>query len=801
VRLRRGSGTPKGYHYILILSFTFMLSLSLLLAYCWWPTASRAPVALAHAYVIGSDPVDGSTISSMPSVARIFFNEAISPTSIAHVFAPDGRLVDATSSYIPRNNPRELDTPLASPGSLPEGGYIVRWTALSNEDGHTTHGVIGFNLGESSVGLPGETILGPSTSNILPQLDLFGVLSVAWDWLVMVALTFWIGILVIEGLVLSRPAPRQEPAQETGNSSSTLEQSPTLLTQARRQSLPVQWLALTVLLVGEIITLILRATLLTQTLGGSGISLLALRQVVLETNYGYLWLVRFALILVALGLLWWTTRPQKSAHITSTKRSNQRIGQLRQQIHQQATQEENSTEDLASTDQEPENHAPNDLSPDEQAPDDLGDGLLAPEETKDTPAATSQPDAEATNLTSELASTSVAPAKTLDLAPSKLATSHDTPKNGAKEMSARGTGMVDVLGGDARSTDLKEVGARSANAREKVTRILPLVLAGLILLTIALTSDAAQLAQPHISAVVLDWLYLAAQSMWFGSLAYLGYILLPLLLIIEPHQHAGTIASMLRRLTAPALVIFAALLISGLYLSESSLSSAQQLFTDPYGRALLVKIGLLVLMLILSGYTLFVIRPKLARQAALLPVVNVELPTRRNRQSALEQTAYRLGRALKLQSWVGAAVLLCAALMTFFAPPIVFPPNSYAVSTSETAPSTTTAINAQTKQVGNLMVTLEVLPGRVDYDNTIIVTIIDNQGNPVTDAQVQLSTNMEIMDMGTAHATVKGGSPTYIATFNKDAAFSMPGEWDITLRITRPNEAPMQTVFKVMLGE
>jgi putative copper export protein len=324
------------------------------------------------------------------------------------------------------------------------------------------------------------------------------------------------------------------------------------------------------------------------------------------------------------------------------------------------------------------------------------------------------------------------------------------------------------------------------------------VLAGLILLTIALTSDAAQLAQPHASAVVLDWLYLAAQSMWFGALTYLGYVLLPLLQIVEPHHYAGTCASLLRRLTTPALGTFSVLLVSGLFLSESSLSSIQQLLTDPYGRALLVKIVLIVLMLMFSVYGLLAIRPKLARQTALLRVVDVELPARRARQSALERTVERLGQTLKLQSWMGVGALLCAALMAFYAPPIVFPANSYVVSTSAASPSAA-AINAQTQKVGNLSVTLEVLPGRVDYANTVVVTIDDNQGNPVTDAQVQLSTNMELMDMGTAHATVKGGNPTYIATFNKDAAFSMFGAWDITVRIQRPNQAVVQAVFKVTL--
>ena len=743
MRLRR--------YFILLL--IFVLSLSIFLVYDWWPTPSRASVALAHAYVIGSDPVDGSTVSSAPAVVRIFFNEAIGPASVAHVFAPDGQVVDAAPSSISRTNPRELDTPLASPGSLPQGGYTVRWTALSSEDGHTTHGVIGFNVGQSSVSLPGETILGPSTSNTLPQLDLFGVLSVAWDWLVMLALTFWVGILVMEGLVLVRPAARQEGTPETETSQS-LEQESDLLTQARKQSLPLQWLMLTALLVGEIITLILRTTVLTQTLGGSGINLPALRRLVVETNYGHLWMARVTLIAVALGLLWWTTRQQNSKRITlSRNRSGSRFSQLRRQVAQEQSAELPIDNDNGRGNPTEEK----DISSNEGPAVSAGKGL---------------PTSAVGQVSEEVSGQTPTP-QVPSLVPIKL------------QITSSAKAPMDVLA--------PLVGTRRTGTW---LTIVWFVLAGLILLTIALTSDAAQLAQPHASAIVLDWLYLAAQSMWFGTLTYLGYLLLPLLQIVEPHHYAGTCALLLRRLTTPALGTFGVLLVSGLFLSESSLSSVQQLLTDPYGRALLVKIMLIVLMLMFSVYGLFAIRPKLARQTALLPVVDVELPARRARQSALERTVHRLRQTLKLQSWMGAGALLCAALMAFYAPPIVFPANSYAISTSAASPSSA-AINAQTQKVGNLSVTLEVLPGRVDYANTVVVTIDDNQGNPVTDAQVQLTTNMELMDMGTAHATVKGGNPTYIATFNKDAAFSMFGAWDITVRIQRPNQAVVQTVFKV----
>jgi len=74
-----------------------------------------------------------------------------------------------------------------------------------------------------------------------------------------------------------------------------------------------------------------------------------------------------------------------------------------------------------------------------------------------------------------------------------------------------------------------------------------------------------------------------------------------------------------------------------------------------------------------------------------------------------------------------------------------------------------------------------------------------SSGNPVTDAQVQMSINMELMNMGTAQASIKGGNPTYIATFDKNRVFSMFGVWDIRLTIQSPASAPVMAVFPVTL--
>ena len=321
---------------------------------------------------------------------------------------------------------------------------------------------------------------------------------------------------------------------------------------------------------------------------------------------------------------------------------------------------------------------------------------------------------------------------------------------------------------------------------------------GLILLTLALSEDVTQLAQAHVSAVILDWLFLVAQGVWFGGAAYLGFVLLPLLPTFEPELHARSLVTLIQRSTPLIAGSIVVLLVSGLFLAETSLSSVQQFFTDPFGRALLVKIMLVAVMLLVSAYTLFFLTPQLRRQVLLVHVVNTEMPARRTRQAALERNERRLKVTTRSLAYLGAGVLLCAAFMSFFAPPIVFPAIDYTNgSSTNTAPSTTNTQVIQTKHTGNLTVSLQVIPARVGYATTVIVTLSDSNGNPITDAQIQININMVTMNMGTASATIKSGDPTYVAVFNKDETFSMPGLWDIALKIQRPNQTPVQESFQV----
>jgi methionine-rich copper-binding protein CopC/putative copper export protein len=689
------------------------ISLGILVSFSWLPFFSQAPAAFAHAFVIGSDPVDGSTIATAPSVIRIFFNADISPASNArvYVFAPggpaNGSEVDAGHSSIPANHARELDTPLIASTSLPQGSYEVKWSALALDDGHATNGLIGFNLGTSVTGLAGTPILGPSTSNYLPQLNVQGVLSVMWEWLTMLALLFWVGLVTMEGLFLL--SARTNVDDTEGG----------VLVALRKQGRPLQWLCLSAILVGEIINLVLRGALLTQVHAQSGIDVGTIRQVVFETSYGLFWLARICLICIALGFLWWTTREQTRrqgvsplSHTRATP-----LSQLRMQVMEERKKEE---------------------SP-------------AKEETGD---ATEQP----------------------ELTPALIAALPTTPVV-ASPLPTRATRRVSVASWHT---------------------IAWLTLAALMLLTLAFSSDTAQLAQAHYSAIILTWLQLLAQAAWFGGAAYLGFVLLPSLTTLKP-DHGDFLLNLLRYYTPLALTSLAVALLGSLFLVETTISNAQQWLNDAYGRSLLVMLLLFALMLIFTLYSFFYLRASLRRQVILLPVVNADLPGRRARHSALEQTENGLKHAMHILAALGAGVLLCGALMSFFAPPIVFPDVTYKLTiTTDSTPQ----LNVLTQQVGNLTVSLEMQPGRVGVANTMIITLKDRgTSQPVTNARISAITNMQIMDMGTVNKELAaaGSNATYTTTFQPGEAFSMIGAWVISLNIQQPGRAAVQTQFVVTL--
>ena len=646
------------------------------LAYLCATLVLPAPKAQAHAFVIASDPVDGSTIIRVPSNVNIYFNAPISSISTAHVYAitATGDKVDenAANSSISSVNPNELVTPLKNPGSLPEGSYEVVWTAVALNDGHTTYGIIGFDVGFSSTGVTGNVILGPTSSNNIADIrniDFTSALAILWDWLVLLALIFWIGIQVFEHLLLT-----------AGRGSG-------LFAQARKHTYSIEWLCLWMMLLGEIIGLTLRITRYAQASIDQGLDVGNLARFIPFTTYGIIWSVRMVLLILAMILLHVTHNAKnKQLELAQQAQENMKYQRITQSLADQSTNSSRKTRQLIET------------------------PLAAPVLT-------------------------------------------------------RGYSIV------------------------------WLVLVALITLSFVLTSSITTVLSPHISATILGWLSLVAQGVWAGGFAYLAYILLPLLINTELEYNTETLLYLLRQLTPVLLTGMGVQIFCLLFSSETSISDPQQFLNDPFGRTLLVQIALLAIAILFTLYALCVVRPRLTHQASLLPVVKGNLPARQTRQTALSGNGKKLQLTAALVAITGAGMLLCLALETFYAPPINFPASIRNNQTS--APSG--AINAQTRQIGNLAVTLQLSPGRTGFDHAIIMTINDSKGRPVTDAQVTISIDMVLMNMGTQHVTLNGGDPIYTTTIDKSKAFNMAGLWNIDVTITRPGQKPVTSSFKMTL--
>ncbi|HEX6489782.1 MAG TPA: copper resistance protein CopC [Gaiellaceae bacterium] len=120
------------------------------------------------------------------------------------------------------------------------------------------------------------------------------------------------------------------------------------------------------------------------------------------------------------------------------------------------------------------------------------------------------------------------------------------------------------------------------------------LLAGVALLPVpSLAGHALDPGQIRPLNVAADLLHVAAAAVWIGGLLALVLALPRVSRSLEPAERARLTAALIPRLSAIALVSVALLAVTGLVRVLSELSALRQLWTSGYGRALLIKTGLL----------------------------------------------------------------------------------------------------------------------------------------------------------------------------------------------------------------
>jgi copper transport protein len=143
-------------------------------------------------------------------------------------------------------------------------------------------------------------------------------------------------------------------------------------------------------------------------------------------------------------------------------------------------------------------------------------------------------------------------------------------------------------------------------------------------------------------SALADWVHIAAASVWIGGLA----TMVGLVWYSAPQLRRAAFMNFSRMAT----VLIALVLGAGTYLSIVRLPHLHDLWTESYGRVLLIKVALVCFALLWGAFHHFVVRPALDRADA--------------------GFLTRIGRSLAGESLVGVAVLLVAAVLVDSKPPI-----------------------------------------------------------------------------------------------------------------------------------
>ena len=128
------------------------------------------------------------------------------------------------------------------------------------------------------------------------------------------------------------------------------------------------------------------------------------------------------------------------------------------------------------------------------------------------------------------------------------------------------------------------------------------VVATLLPITLTLQSHAA--AEGGLLQFAADWLHVTAASVWVGGLLGFPILLIGPLRAMPEETRTKLLGRTVRRFSKVATVAVMSLLITGLYAILLHVPGLSALVDTPYGRALMVKLGLLVPLLAAGGINL-----------------------------------------------------------------------------------------------------------------------------------------------------------------------------------------------------
>lgn len=194
--------------------------------------------------------------------------------------------------------------------------------------------------------------------------------------------------------------------------------------------------------------------------------------------------------------------------------------------------------------------------------------------------------------------------------------------------------------------------ARRATAGVDAVRLLAL---GLFLYSRSMVSHAGA-AGGFTWAVAIDWVHLVLVSAWVGEVIVAGLLLLDRAPADGSASRADC-ARYIERLSQSATIALAGIVVTGAFGVWRGLGTLDNVFGNPYGTTLLVKIALVLGAAALGATNRFVVMPGL-------------LAGLRDPQAADARPGRRFAAILKVEALVLVAALVAAAFLSSTPPPL-----------------------------------------------------------------------------------------------------------------------------------
>jgi copper transport protein len=290
-----------------------------------------------------------------------------------------------------------------------------------------------------------------------------------------------------------------------------------------------------------------------------------------------------------------------------------------------------------------------------------------------------------------------------------------------------------------------------------------LLAAAAVLVVPGAAGHAAQTAPRGVS-VMLDWVHLVAGSLWLGGL--IG--LLVLWGSLAAGKRVAGLAVCVPRFSNVAFVSVVFLLASGTGATVIHMPILAALWETSYGKAILVKIGLLLAAILLGAVNL--LRTKSRLVAA------------RNDPERGRPAASLLRTAISLETLLLVTAVFAAAVLSSFAPPAAALAKEGSALAKVGPGKVATVVHK-----GGYTLQVLVDPNRAVVPNSFTLKLTKN-GKPVQGANVTLSFAMLDMQMANQQFQLDERRPGVYS--RPTPALVMVGHWGLSFNVTPKNGPP-----------